>query len=99
MATIQLKRQLKFAHPKDEAIKYIKTKVKLAAGEPLLCTYKKSNGKWGAIEVICVYPKGTSRYNYAVLMHLTSDELYDNDNKLKENLIKINDDIPEWEHI
>ena len=54
MATIQIKRQLKFAHPKNEAIEYIKKKLTLLAGEPLLCTYKESNGKWGAIEVICV---------------------------------------------
>ena len=51
MATIQLKRQLKFAHPKSEAIQYIKTRLTLAAGEPLICTYKESNGKWGAIEI------------------------------------------------
>ena len=29
MATIQIKRQLKFAHPKNEAIEYIKKKLTL----------------------------------------------------------------------
>ena len=96
MATIQLKRQLKFAHPKEEAIQYIKTKLTLAAGEPLLCTYKYPNGKWGAIEVICVYPKeDTLKGEYPII----PDDMFDENGKLKENILKINDDIPEWDKI
>ena len=96
MATIQLKRQLKFAHPKNEAIQYIKTKLTLAAGEPLLCTYKESNGKWGAIEVICVYPKKiTLKGQYPII----PAEMFDANGELKENILKINDDNPEWDKI
>lgn len=105
MATIQLKRQLKFAHPKSEAIQYIKTKLTLAAGEPLLCTYKENNGKWGAIEVICVYPKGTHKDNTFWINHNDNingepiSEYFDSDGKLIVNYIKINDDNPEWDKI
>lgn len=96
MATIQLKRQLKFAHPKEEALKYIREKITLSSGEPLLCTYKNSNGKWGAIEVICVFPKVvTKRGEYTII----PEELFDENDSLKENIIKINDDNPEWENI
>ena len=96
MATIQFKRQLKFAHPKSEAIEYIKTKLTLAAGEPLLCTYKEPNGKWGAIEVICVFPKDvTMKGTYPII----PDDMFNTDGKLKENIIKINDDNSEWEKI
>ena len=96
MATIQFKRQLKFAHPKSEAIEYIRTKLTLAAGEPLLCTYKESNGKWGVIEVICVFPKDvTMKGTYSII----PDDMFNTDGKLKENIIKINDDNPEWENI
>lgn len=96
MATIQLKRQLKFAHPKNEAIEYIKKKLTLLAGEPLICTYRNNNGKWGAIEVICVFPKGvTKRGDYAII----PDNMFDDNDLLKENIIKINDDIPEWDSI
>jgi hypothetical protein len=96
MATIQLKRQLKFAHPKSEAIQYIKTRLTLAAGEPLICTYKESNGKWGAIEVICVYPKEiTLKGQYPIIPY----DKFDEGGKLKENILKINDDNPEWENI
>lgn len=96
MATIQLKRQLKFAHPKNEAIEYIKKKLTLLAGEPLICTYRNNNGKWGAIEVICVYPKEvTIKGQYSII----PDSMFDIDGKLKENIIKINDDNPEWDSI
>lgn len=96
MATIQIKRQLKFAHPKEEALKYIRERLTLFSGEPLLCTYKNSNGKWGAIEVICVFPKGvTKRGEYAII----PDEMFDENNLLKENIIKVNDDNPEWDNI
>lgn len=96
MATIQLKRQLKFAHPKNEAIEYIKKKLTLLAGEPLICTYRNNNGKWGAIEVICVYPKEvTLKGQYTII----PDSMFDENDKLKENIIKINDDIPEWDSI
>jgi hypothetical protein len=99
MATIQLKRQLKFAHPKSEAISYIKTKITLLAGEPLLCTYKESNGKWGAIEVICVYPKGTSKDDYMLLSQCVSSDMFDENGKLKENILKINADEVMWDKI
>lgn len=96
MATIQLKRQLKFAHPKEEAIKYMKTKLTLAAGEPLICTYRESNGKWGAIEVICVYPKDvTLKGIYPII----PDDMFNEEGKLIENILKINDDNPEWDNI
>lgn len=96
MATIQIKRQLKFAHPKKEAIKYIKTKLTLLAGEPLLCTYKESNGKWGAIEVICVYPKEvTLKGQYPII----PDDMFDTEGKLKENILKINGDDAMWDKI
>ena len=96
MATIQLKRQLKFAHPKSEAIRYIKTRLTLAAGEPLICTYKESNGKWGAIEVICVYPKEiTLKGQYPII----PDNAFDENGKLKENVLKVNGDDPIWENI
>lgn len=96
MATIQLKRQLKFAHPKSEAIQYMKTKLTLAAGEPLICTYKESNGKWGAIEVICVYPKDvTLKGTYPII----PDDMFNEEGKLIENILKINDDVPEWDKI
>ena len=96
MATIQFKRQLKFAHPKVEAINYIKKKLTLAAGEPLICTYKENNGKWGVIEVICVYPKiDTKRGQYPII----PDDMFGDDGSLIENIIKINDDNPEWEGI
>ena len=98
MATIQIKRQLKFAHPKEEAIDYIKNKLTMVSGEPLLCTYKNDNGKWGAIEVICVFPIGTERSAYP-LLEFVDIEKFDGENKLKENIIKINDDIPEWDKI
>lgn len=95
MATIQLKRQLKFFHPKSEAIQYIKTRLTLAAGEPLICTYRKSNGKLGAIEVICVYPKEvTLKGQYPII----PEEMFDEGGKLKENILKINDNL-EWEKI
>lgn len=96
MATIQIKRQLKFAHPKEEALKYIREKLTLFSGEPLLCTYKNSNGKWGAIEVICVFPKTiTKKGDYVII----PDNMFNEKNELKENIIKVNDDIPEWEKI
>lgn len=96
MATIQLKRQLKFAHPKNEAIQYIKTKLTLAAGEPLICTYKESNGKWGTIEVICVYPKEiTLKGQYPII----PENMFNEDGKLKENILKINADDPVWDKI
>ena len=96
MATIQIKRQLKFAHPKNEAIEYIKKKLTLLAGEPLLCTYKESNGKWGAIEVICVYPKEvTLKGQYPII----PDSMFDENGKLKENILKINGDDAIWEKI
>ena len=96
MATIQIKRQLKFAHPKEEALKYIRERLTLSSGEPLLCTYKNSNGKWGAIEVICVFPKEkVSKGEYAII----PDEMFDENNLLKENIIKVNDDNPEWDNI
>ena len=96
MATIQLKRQLKFVHPKSEAIKYIKTRLTLAAGEPLICTYRESNGKWGAIEVICVYPKEvTLKGQYPII----PDNMFDENDKLKENILKVNGDDLEWENI
>lgn len=96
MATIQLKRQLKFAHPKNEAIQYIKTKLTLAAGEPLICTYRESNGKWGAIEVICVYPKEiTLKGQYPII----PENMFNEDGKLKENILKINGDDPVWDNI
>lgn len=94
MAVIQFKRQLKFAHSKDEAIKYIKNKLIMFSGEPLICTYKNSNGKWGAIEVICVYPKGTPKQQTII-----TDENYFENEILKENFIKINADVPIWEEI
>lgn len=96
MATIQLKRQLKFAHPKSEAIQYIKTRLTLAAGEPLLCTYKNNNGKWGAIEIICIFPKDvTLKGQYNII----PDNMFTEEGKLKENIIKINGDDPIWENI
>ena len=96
MATIQLKRQLKFAHPKNEAIKYIKTKLTLGAGEPLVCTYKEPNGKWGAVEVICVYPKEvTLKGQYPII----PENMFDENNKLKENILKINGDEVIWDKI
>ena len=96
MATIQLKRQLKFAHPKNEAIQYIKTKLTLASGEPLICTYRESNGKWGVIEVICVYPKEiTLKGQYPII----PDNMFDENDKLKENILKINGDDPVWDKI
>ena len=98
MATIQIRRQLKFAHPKEEALNYIRKKITMVAGEPLLCTYKNSNGKWGAIEVICVFPIGTEKISYPILSNVDAEK-FDNENKLKENIIKINDDIPEWDSI
>lgn len=96
MATIQLKRQLKFAHPKSEAIQYIKNRLTLVAGEPLICTYKESNGKWGVIEVICVYPKEvTLKGQYPII----PEDMFDEDGKLKENILKINGDEPVWDKI
>ena len=97
MATIQIRRQLKFSHPKSEALKYIKTKLSMVAGEPLLCTYREPNGKWGSIECVCVYPKGTSRTN-TILNGTEYDNLFDN-SVLVENCIKINADENEWEQI
>lgn len=97
MATIQIRRQLKFSHPKTEALKYIKTKLSLVAGEPLLCTYRESNGKWGSIECVCVYPKGTPRTN-TILSGAEYDNLFNN-SVLVENCIKINADENEWEQI
>lgn len=94
MATIQIRRQLKFAHPQEEALNYIRKRLVMLPGEPLLCTYKNSNGHWGAIEVICVYPKGTFKHNTII----PDDSLFEN-GMLKENYIKINDDNPEWENI
>ena len=105
MATIQIRRQLKFAHPKAEAINYIKTRLTMVPGEPMLCTYKNPDGKWGAIEVICIYPKGTHKDNTLWINHNDSingrpiSEYFGDDNKLLFNYIKINDDIPEWEKI
>lgn len=88
MATIQFKRQLKFAHPKDAALKYIREKLVMQSGEPLICTYKNANGIWGAIEVICVYPKGTPKDQTII-----TDDSFFIDGELKENYIKINDDL------
>jgi hypothetical protein len=42
---IQIRRQLKYGHPMSEAIAYIKTRLTMHPGEPLLCTYKETNGK------------------------------------------------------
>jgi hypothetical protein len=42
---IQIRRQLKYGHPKSQALEYIRTKLTMLPGEPLLCTYKESNGK------------------------------------------------------
>lgn len=95
MATIQLKRQLKFAHPKSEALKYIRERLSLESGEPLLCTYKESNGKWGAIEVICVYKKGTPKSETII----SDNDYFDEGGNLIHNFIKVNDDNPEWDKI
>lgn len=97
MATIQFRRQLKFGHPKSEALKYIKTKLTLAAGEPLLCTYRETNGKFGAIEVICVYPKGTER-SATGLNSAEYDNIFEN-GMLIENVIKNNADDAIWDKI
>ena len=96
MATIQFRRQLKFAHPKKEALEYIKTKLTLAAGEPLLCTYKNPNGKWGSMQIICVYPRDTQRSN-TILSGDEYNAYFTADGKLNCNLIKILDG--EWESI
>ena len=96
MAIIQLKRQLTFDNSKNEAIQYIKTKLDLEAGEPLICTYKENNGKWGAIEVICVYPKDkTLKGQYSII----PDDMFNEEGKLKENILKINMDNPVWDKI
>jgi hypothetical protein len=97
MATIQIRRQLKYAHPKKDALNYIRTKLTMTAGEPLLCTYRNGNGKWsGAIEVICVYPSGTLRAN-TILTDSSYDNYFDEDNKLINNFLKVNDN--EWDKI
>lgn len=98
MATIQIRRQLKFAHPKNEAIKYIENKLKMLQGEPILCTYMESNGKWGSIECICVYPKGTLR-SETVLISKDYDSLFNSNNRLNINCLKINGDDVIWEAI
>lgn len=96
MTTIRFRRQLKFAHPKDEAIKYIKTKLTLASGEPILCTYRENNGKWGSVEAICVFPKDvTLKGQYSII----PEEYFNEEGRLKENILKINDDNPEWKNI
>ena len=99
MATIQFRRQLKFAHPKCEAIEYIKTRLEMSPGEPLICTYKEGNGKWGSIEVICVFPKGTIRSKYKFLTDVVRDEELFENGILKENILKINGDEPTWDEI
>lgn len=101
MARIQIRRQLKYAHPREEALEYIRTKLigeekGLASGEPLLCTYKNSNGQWGAIEVICVYPHGMSRKD-TILSDSSYDDYFDTDNRLINNFLKVNDN--EWDEI
>ena len=95
MATIQFRRQLKFAHPKIEALKYIKERLSMESGEPLLCTYKEGNGKWGAIEVICVYKKGTPKSETII----SNADYFDENDNLINNFIKINDDNSEWDKI
>ena len=98
MATskIQLRRKLNYARPKEEALNYIRTKLTMVAGEPLLCTYKNENGKWsGAIEVICVYPFGTLRTD-TILTDSTYDNYFEND-RLINNFLKVNDN--EWDKI
>lgn len=66
----------------------------MSPGEPLLCTYKEGNGKWGAIEVVCIYPKGTNREN-TILTEDRYNDLFDSSGQLIENHIKINSD-PIW---
>ena len=102
-STIQFRRQLKFAHPRKDALQYIREKLTMKEGEPLLCTYKEANGKWhGAIEVICIYPKGTLYNDAVILSHLKKDtdeykEYFNEENKLKFNYIKVING--EWESI
>lgn len=98
MATIQLKRQLRFNKSKAEAIQYIKNNLDLLPGEPLLCTYKEPNNEWGAINVICIFSKGTLRSDYVLLSDYTDESLFDENGKLKENIIKT-DEIIEWGEI
>lgn len=97
-STIQFRRQLKFAHPKDEAIKYIENKLTMLSGEPILCTYRESNGKWGSIDCVCVYPKNTLRTD-TILSGDDYNHLFDDENKLMINCVKINGDDAIWETI
>lgn len=91
---IQIRRQLKYGHPMSEAIAYIKTRLTMHPGEPLLCTYKETNGKWGAIEVVCIYPKGTNKAD-TILTEGRYNDLFDSNGQLIENHIKINSE-PIW---
>lgn len=96
MATIQFRRQLKFAHSKNEAIQYIREKITMASGEPIVCTYKNPNGKWGSFEAICVYEKGLHKSKTTLLEKDYKDYIDENGN-LKCNVIKVLDG--EWESI
>ena len=67
----------------------------MESGEPLLCTYKENNGKWGAIEVICVYKKGTPKSETII----SNADYFDENDNLINNFIKINDYNPESDKI
>lgn len=107
MATIQFKRNLKYAHPKSEALDYIKKSYTMLEGEPLICTYKEDNGKWGSITLVCVYSKGRLRESIPFLDGSEYDSLFDAESgKLIENYIDVlsNEDSTDiagnkWENI
>lgn len=92
---IQIKRSLQWRGDKDTILDYIRKDIndefKLSPGEPVVCTYQKADGTLGAIEIICLYSKGTIIDD--TIRGYIPDELIDNDNKLVENIIKVNDDI------
>ena len=109
MATIQFRRNLKYAHPKEDALNYIKTKLKMAEGEPLICTYKNADGKWGTVTVVCVYSKDNESPSMrdTILSGSEYDSLFDAESgKLIENYIDVlsNEDSTDiagnkWENI
>lgn len=96
MATIQFRRQLKYAHSKPEALNYIMNKLTMASGEPLMCTYKNPNGKWGSFQVICLFEKGIHR-SKTTLFDNEYDSYFDESEILTRNVLKILDG--EWESI
>lgn len=89
---IQFRRQITYHRPKEDAKKYIENKLLMFAGEPILCTYRESNGEWGSFLAICVYPMGTHISN-TIFNNMPYENMPEfKDGRLVKNVVQYSDD-------